>query len=454
MKRLLFILLFVISGVLNAATYYISPSGNDATGSGAIGSPWFSLNKAWTVVAAGDIVYMRGGTYTITEQWYLEGKNGTAGNLIKVWEYPGETVIVTRGVTFTRNYYKAMIYFSGNYVHFKGQRWTGMQTIPGDLQVDPAFYVRSSNHCIFEQMECDNSVYGMYCEDVCDDLLIKNCDFYNNYDDVRAYGGNSDGLALAYNTSLTTSSTIIGCRAWNNGDDGFDTFETSGYVLIDSCIAWHNGYIRSSNTTTGDGVGFKLGSDFLTTPAGIGVVKRRLQRSIAFDNLNAGAHINEADYSTELYNNTFWRNNITGLNFHWNNQVHYFRNNVSFGNTDKDVEISTASTKSNNSAGTAYNDGGWTTNASTGDFLSTDTTIIRTARQSDGTLPDIDFLKLVSGSDLVNAGIDVGLAYNSTAPDRGAREYGLAGGGGGGGGGGSPASSPVKIKGKRIRIKN
>jgi len=45
--------------------------------------------------------------------------------------------------------------------------------------------------------------------------------------------------------------------------------------------------------------------------------------------------------------------------------------------------------------------------------------MLKSARKSDGSLPDIDFFKLVSGSDLRNAGIDLGLPYNGSAPDLG-----------------------------------
>lgn len=51
-----------------ATTYYISPSGNDATGNGTIGNPWKTLYKATsTVTAAGNIIHVVAGTYTETQ---------------------------------------------------------------------------------------------------------------------------------------------------------------------------------------------------------------------------------------------------------------------------------------------------------------------------------------------------------------------------------------------------
>jgi hypothetical protein len=56
------------------------------------------------------------------------------------------------------------------------------------------------------------------------------------------------------------------------------------------------------------------------------------------------------------------------------------------------------------------------------DFISIDTTGVRGPRKPDGSLPDIQFMHLAEGSDLINAGTDVGLPYNSNAPDLGAFE--------------------------------
>ncbi len=406
---------------VDGLTYYVSPSGND-NNAGTIDQPWFTLQKAWTVLAAGDLVYMRGGTYVYSTQQGLTGKNGTVDGLIKIWAYPGEKPVITRGSSFSRPYWhRSGVFFTGNYFHWKGIEIMGFKNIDGNIE--SGLLALNANYNTFEQLNIHDNHSGFYLEGACTGNAFLNSDFHDNYD-AQGGGGNSDGLATAYMPALTSTTSIIGCRFWNNGDDGLDNFENSGYVLIDNCWSWHNGYVKGTNTPAGDGVGFKLGSDFMTTPSGINVVKRRLQRSIAFDNENAGAHINEADFTTEIYNNTFFRNKITGLNFHYNNRVHTFRNNVSLGNTDKDVEISGNSIRSNNSAGTAYNDGNWTLNASTADFVSLDTSGVRNARQADGSLPVINFLKLAAGSDFIDAGMNVGISFSGANPDRGANEYG------------------------------
>jgi len=49
--------------------------------------------------------------------------------------------------------------------------------------------------------------------------------------------------------------------------------------------------------------------------------------------------------------------------------------------------------------------------------------LLSSPRNSDGSLPNIDFMKLVSGSDLIDKGIDVELPFNGIAPDLGAFEF-------------------------------
>ena len=44
------------------------------------------------------------------------------------------------------------------------------------------------------------------------------------------------------------------------------------------------------------------------------------------------------------------------------------------------------------------------------------------ARQADGSLPVLPFLRLAAGSPLIDRGVNVGLPYNGAAPDLGAFE--------------------------------
>jgi chitodextrinase len=404
-------------------TYYLSPTGNDNNACTQV-APCFTLQKAWALVSAGSTVYLRGGTYTYTKQQGLTGKSGTAGNLIKVWAYPGETPIITRSATgYTTDIYwhRSGIFFSGNYVHFKGLEITGYKNISGN--VEDGLLAYDANNNIFEQLNIHHNFHGMYIENNSSNNLILNSDFHNNYTDYNG-GGDSDGLGISYNTGA--NNVVEGSRAWNNGDDGFDTFEAKGLVTFKNSWAWHNGYQYGTSTPAGNGVGFKLGSNFLQGTTLQNTVVRVLQNTISADNRDSGYHINEGDHRTQLYNNVSYGNVVTGLNFHWNNLVHTFKNNVSFGNGNNQVEVSTNSISTNNSYGAGSSDGGsgWAQTASAADFVSLDITQLDNPRNADGSLPTITAFTLAPTSDLINTGTNVGLPYSGSAPDIGAFEYG------------------------------
>lgn len=57
------------------------------------------------------------------------------------------------------------------------------------------------------------------------------------------------------------------------------------------------------------------------------------------------------------------------------------------------------------------------------DFRSLDSTGADAPRSSGGCLPDLPFLHLAEGSDLIDSGVDVGLPYVGEAPDLGGIEY-------------------------------
>ena len=65
MKKLLTIFAIFFCLTASATTYYISPSGNDATGNGSATAPWKTLYKATSSVTSG-IIHVNAGTYVET----------------------------------------------------------------------------------------------------------------------------------------------------------------------------------------------------------------------------------------------------------------------------------------------------------------------------------------------------------------------------------------------------
>lgn len=403
-------------------TYYLSPNGDDTNGDGSINSPWFSLNKAWTVVKAGDVIYMKGGNYLYKTTQSLRGKSGASGNLIKVWAAPGEQPVIspsseyagTRGVD---------IY--GNYIHFKGLEIKGYAQ-----KTSTALYygivAENSNNLIFEMLKVHDNGFGLSIGSDSGDNLVLNSDFYRNSDPLSNFNGNepwggADGITIR-SSNLSKTNTIRGCRMWWNSDDGIDLYNNEGLIVIENSWSFWNGYQPGTFTVAGNGNGFKIGVTLTDQSTS---VKRILKNNLAFENRMIGFDQNNARCITHLFNNTSYNNANLGtaarsFNF-WNGTAATVaKNNLDYKQSmsalfNSQAVVSNNSFLINGAVNTAYS-------VTSADFLSLDKTGVDGPRQSDGSLPNLNFLKLAPGSDLINKGTNVGISYSGTAPDLGAFE--------------------------------
>ncbi len=392
--------------------YYLSPAGSDEIGDGSIDSPWFSLNKAWTQVSAGDTVYLRGGVYEYNVWQNLTGKSGTVGNHIRVFAYPGEKPSITRGSAFG-NY--SMIYVSDSaFLHFNGIEISHFEQKPDEYPLS-AFAFMNVNYCIWENIDYHHNAASAWIRGNSTGNLMLRSDFHHNFDPYSnvPYGG-GDGAAIQYiNEGL--ENVVRECRFWSNSDDGIDLWENDGNVIIDQCWFWKNGYREDGVTTGGDGAGIKLGKTLLSDNT---TFNRTVTNCLAFDNRTIGITSNASFCKMHLYNNTAYGNAI-GF-YHsgsWGDAESFIRNNVAYGNSENDFQMSLPS------AIIDHNSWNGDHSVDNSDFVSLDSASAAGPRQADGSLPDIDFLELASDSDLIDAGIDVGIPFVGDAPDLGAYEY-------------------------------
>ncbi|MGY6649713.1 right-handed parallel beta-helix repeat-containing protein [Wenyingzhuangia sp. IMCC45574] len=70
---------------------YVSKSGNDSN-DGSESNPYLTISKAASIAVAGDIVYIKEGTY---EETLTPANSGTSGNPIIFQSYPGDRVIIS-----------------------------------------------------------------------------------------------------------------------------------------------------------------------------------------------------------------------------------------------------------------------------------------------------------------------------------------------------------------------
>jgi uncharacterized repeat protein (TIGR02059 family) len=115
----------------------------------------------------------------------------------------------------------------------------------------------------------------------------------------------------------------------------------------------------------------------------------------------------------EFYNNIAYNNDLQGFSFVTYSRPDVLKNNISYKNGG-DIFASTQIRDHNS----------WDSNVTVtdADFLSTDGSELERPRKADGSLPDINFLHLTTGSHLIDAGVGVGITFAGKAPDLGAFE--------------------------------
>ncbi len=420
-KTIIFIFLFV-SVALNGATYYVATNGNDSN-SGTISQPWASWQKGFSSLAPGDILYIRGGNYT---RMYGSGhgvnisnRDGSSSSKISVLAYPGESPVLdcaslsaSAGVNFG-------ILLSGcDYWNVKGltvknvREYKNLTKSAGGSPT-AGWELSNCNNITLELCTVTVSGNGFTLNGTLKNINYLNCDAYMNYDYY-----DSGGLANGFNGNIRGSSTIFykGCRSWSNSDDGYDNFGGAGYMTYNDCWAWRNG---KDTPIIGNGDGFKIGCDLSGTE--LSGNQRILYNCVSADNYLMGFD-ESMDVSTSmdmaLYNCFAYKNTRDyGFRFHKaiGTGKTTLRNNISYGN-NVDFEGRPRNISDHNS----WNTGG--PSVSDSDFESLDMTQLARARKADGSLPDITFSRLKSGSDLIDAGAVVGIPFSGIAPDLGSFE--------------------------------
>jgi hypothetical protein len=384
------------------AHYYVATNGSDSNAGTNIALPFATLAKAASLANPGDLIYVRGGTYSWTAKISLS-RAGTPAQPIRIRAYPGENPIFdfsgealgTDAMSVSSNCWQLYGLEFANAGH-------NAIKVTGNSNVFERCVFRGSRNTGFNIGSSSVGSLPSY-------NFILNCDAYRNYD-PDGHGGNADGFAAKWN--IGPGNVFSGCRSWENSDDGWDLWMGISPVLITNCWTFRNGSNYFGDTAfAGNGNGFKLGGNFV--PAA-----HRLVGCIAFNNVGNGGNGIDQNNNTAGLNvdqNSTWANrNLDVYLDHGTvtQGVHTVRNNVSLSHT---YAIQSGSVQTSNT---------WQVlpAVATSDFLSVDVSFALASRQDDGSLPETPFLRPVPGGNLVDKGANLGAPFSGSAPDLGAVE--------------------------------
>ena len=325
------------------------------------------LENAVSNASSGDLIVAEPGTYTFDERWVIYNANITieAENYARGNSGSSDNSLIT----FNTSGDDSGVQLRGENSVFRGfevsnSSWKGVN-IDGD-----------GDGVLFEYLDVhDSEIWGVM-NNGCQGVTFRQCDSHDNTIDTQ----NTDGFNM---TGSATEGLIEYCRAWNNGDDGIDTWVSENHVIRYN-LAWNNGLDPDG---TGDGIKLGGGPD----EGGF----HDVYGNVTWDNMRRGIDWNTTDNPLDVYNNLAFDNPIN-YRFDQDGSHYTLRNNISING---DVSLADIDDQYNS----------WNLGMDDLSLLSTDHT-------------HPDFAKLPSDSPAIDAGTDVGLPYNGTAPDLGAIE--------------------------------
>lgn len=211
MQLAVFHTLFSLLPSVLCATYYVAPTGSDSA-AGTLAAPYNSIQVAVDKAVAGDTIYLRGGTYSLSKNIQIK-KSGTSSARITLAAYQSEVSIVDgEALTGTPAPVGGSISKADRGVlHVEGASyWTfqGIQFINGPYGV----YAEGSNHNVFRQLVTrQNYETGFQLQGASADNQILYLDSYENRD-PRKNGESADGIGIKEGSG--EGNVVKGARLW------------------------------------------------------------------------------------------------------------------------------------------------------------------------------------------------------------------------------------------------
>ena len=227
--------------------YYLSPSGSDSA-AGSYAAPWKSISAAASKMKAGDVAYLRGGTYSGQAQISV---SGTAAAPITFTAFPGESPLVVEPAT-SQGADLDTVRVLGSYVVLDHLRITD-QNDPGQ-----AVWIGDNATAVTIQY-CE--IYGAKGQGI----LISgngNTIYRNDIHDNGSHPPFDHGIYVDGGNNVVRSNTIHGNFTW--GVQVYNGYVSGpigvGHNVVESNYIWGNGAGSTAAAPTSAAGGVVIGN--------------------------------------------------------------------------------------------------------------------------------------------------------------------------------------------------
>jgi parallel beta-helix repeat protein len=213
-----------ISTSVKAATYYVSPNGNN-NNAGTKDKPLASIQTAIDRAVAGDTIYLRGGVHKPENPLWM-GNVGKANARITMKPYAGEKAIIDGEKIFNSNSdYPSILSIGGGYIDIQGLEIRNSPSL--GINLWRANNIRLLNNRVHNNQDTGIGIFES------SDVIANNNTVYRSsaFNQPRTIeGGWGSGIAAGKSTRITLNSNLV----YENYGEGI------ACILSDDCRAANN----------------------------------------------------------------------------------------------------------------------------------------------------------------------------------------------------------------------
>jgi hypothetical protein len=282
-------------------TWYVSTTGSDTTGTGTVGNPFATVQKAINKSSTGDIIIIRGGTYTYHNN-IVVNRSGTASTYYTIKNFPGEKAILDGSSIPHADYMNAIMEIRGGQSYVRIRGITFNHSYLGGLTVrSSASHIRIDNCTI-----CNSGSFGLKTQ-LDSYVTIEHNYLYNNHNNWSSISTmiSEEGMSI----ESTSYVYIYGNSFYKNHCENIDLKASVAYAYV------YNNKINTTSTyVVKAGQVYYGGQGVYVDAQGMLAQNISIYRNLIYGN-NSGIILNNEVGTNRYENITVYDNiiNITNL---------------------------------------------------------------------------------------------------------------------------------------------